>query len=147
MNQDSPDPALGYVLDRVRQSAAELLAGLAHPPKTLSLRAGEVAITIDWPETAQLADLTPAAATGDGDGRRTLTAQSVGVFYRAPEPGTEPFVAEGDRIEPGQQLAIIEAMKLMIPVRAEDGGRIVEVLKKDGEPVEYGEALFAIEAG
>jgi acetyl-CoA carboxylase biotin carboxyl carrier protein len=158
MNHDSSetprpagaDHALGFVLDRVRQSAAELLARLEHPPRTLHLRAGDVAISIDWPEPGTAAP-APVPRTADdaaagGEGRRTVTAQAVGVFYRAPEPGADPFVGEGDLIRPGQQLAIIEAMKLMIPVRSELDGRIVEILKKDGEPVEYGEPLFALAA-
>jgi acetyl-CoA carboxylase biotin carboxyl carrier protein len=66
------------------------------------------------------------------------------MFYRCPEPGADPFVREGDVVTTGQQIAIIEAMKLMLPVEAERAGRIVEVLKGDGEPVEYGEPLFAL---
>ncbi|MGH3624680.1 MAG: acetyl-CoA carboxylase biotin carboxyl carrier protein [Sciscionella sp.] len=140
------------VLDRVRRSAADLLAGLPRPPRTLSIRDGEVAIDIEWPETPPPQEngstshaLAPEpSAALDDPARKTLTAQAVGVFYRAPEPGAVPFVAEGDTVLVGQQVAIIEAMKLMIPVEAELSGRVVEVLKKDGEPVEYGEALFAL---
>ncbi len=166
---------LGSVLDQVRRSAAEMLAMLDHPPRAISVRAGQVAIDIEWPEPGMAA---PAAAMGpaaDGipggrghpagpghaseqgvleqqvipDGspaRRIVTAQVVGVFYRAPEPGAPPFAREGDLVEAGQQIAIIEAMKLMIPVEADASGRVVEVLKADGEPTEYGEPLFALVA-
>ena len=76
--------------------------------------------------------------------RYDVRAPSVGVFYRAPEPGAPPFVGEGDTVRPGQQVAIVEAMKLMLPVEADRAGRVVEVLKRDGEPVEYGEVLFVL---
>ncbi|MGH3427261.1 MAG: acetyl-CoA carboxylase biotin carboxyl carrier protein, partial [Mycobacteriales bacterium] len=72
-----------------------------------------------------------------------LTSPAVGVFYRAPEPGTAPFVSEGDTVVTGQQVGIIQAMKLMIPIEADQAGRVLDVLKSNGEPVEYGEKLFA----
>ncbi|WP_460402934.1 acetyl-CoA carboxylase biotin carboxyl carrier protein, partial [Actinophytocola sediminis] len=76
-----------------------------------------------------------------------LNAATVGTFYRSPAPGAPPFVTEGDEVSPGQQVAIIEAMKLMLPVEAERGGRIAEVLVADGEGVEYGQPLFRLTAG
>ncbi|MGH3770146.1 MAG: acetyl-CoA carboxylase biotin carboxyl carrier protein [Pseudonocardiaceae bacterium] len=145
-----PVPAheLGTVLDQVRHHTTLLLSALPHPPRVLRVRAGDVAIDIEW----DAAETSPAGPThpeqpapaSDGDTRRVLSAQAVGVFYRAPEPGAEPFVREGDMVAPGQQVAIIEAMKLMIPVEADLTGRVLEVLKSDGEPVEYGEPLFAL---
>ncbi|GAA5069189.1 acetyl-CoA carboxylase biotin carboxyl carrier protein [Thermocatellispora tengchongensis] len=72
-----------------------------------------------------------------------IGAPTVGVFYRAPEPGAEPFVAVGDTVAAGQQVGIVEAMKLMIPVQAERAGRVVEVLVEDATQVEYGEPLIA----
>jgi acetyl-CoA carboxylase biotin carboxyl carrier protein len=77
-----------------------------------------------------------------------LCAGTVGTFYRAPEPGAAPFVAEGDTVRAGQQVAIIEAMKLMIPVEAEQAGVVVEFLVADRAPVEYGQPLIRLrEAG
>ena len=77
-----------------------------------------------------------------------LCAGTVGTFYRAPEPGAAPFVAEGDRVESGQQVAVIEAMKLMIPVEADRAGVVVEFLVADRAPVEYGQPLMLVrEAG
>jgi acetyl-CoA carboxylase biotin carboxyl carrier protein len=91
----------------------------------------------------------PARETGQPDDTEAdaayLSAPAVGVFYRAPEPGAEPFVAEGDTVSAGQQVAIVEAMKLMIPVEADQPGRIAKVLKDNGEPVEYGERLFLLD--
>jgi acetyl-CoA carboxylase biotin carboxyl carrier protein len=68
----------------------------------------------------------------------------VGVFYRAPQPGAEPFVSEGDTVRPGQQVAIIEVMKLMVPVEADRAGRVVEILVDDASPVEHGQPLLLL---
>ncbi|MBP2371838.1 acetyl-CoA carboxylase biotin carboxyl carrier protein [Pseudonocardia parietis] len=73
-----------------------------------------------------------------------ITAPTVGVFYRAPEPGAVAFVDTGDLITSGQQVGIVEAMKLMIPVHADRGGRVVEVRCADATAVEFGAPLFAV---
>lgn len=75
-----------------------------------------------------------------------VTAPTVGVFYAAPEPGAPPFVQPGDQVAPGQQIGIVEAMKLMIPVEADATGTVVEVLVASGTPVEFGERLLALAA-
>ncbi|TMR02608.1 acetyl-CoA carboxylase biotin carboxyl carrier protein subunit, partial [Actinomadura soli] len=80
------------------------------------------------------------------DADEHLTSPAVGVFYHAKEPGAEPFVSVGDAVSPGQQIGIVEAMKLMIPVEADRAGTIAAVVKDDGAPVEYGEPLFALAA-
>lgn len=69
----------------------------------------------------------------------------VGTFYRAPSPGTEPFVKEGDFVENGQTLCIIEALKVMNEIESDAPGRIVKILVKDGQPVEFDQPLFEIE--
>jgi len=74
-----------------------------------------------------------------------VTAPMVGTFYRAPAPDAEPYVSEGDVVEVGQPLCIIEAMKLMNEIESEVRGRIVKILVENEEPVEYGEPLFLIE--
>ncbi len=68
----------------------------------------------------------------------------VGTFYTAPNPDSEPFVSVGDMVEKGSVLCIIEAMKLMNEIESEVAGEIVSVLVENGQPVEYGERLFAI---
>lgn len=68
----------------------------------------------------------------------------VGTFYAAPSPGTEPFVTRGARVEPGQVLCIIEAMKLMNEIESDVAGEIVEIFVENGNPVEYGQPLFGI---
>ncbi len=69
----------------------------------------------------------------------------VGTFYEAPSPGLAPFVKVGDRVSTGQVLCIIESMKLMNEIEAEISGVLVSKLVENGQPVEYGEALFAVQ--
>jgi acetyl-CoA carboxylase biotin carboxyl carrier protein len=68
----------------------------------------------------------------------------VGTFYRAPEPGAEPYAEVGDTVKKGQVLCIIEAMKLMNEINAEIDGEVVKVYVENGHAVQYGERLFAI---
>ncbi len=74
-----------------------------------------------------------------------VEAPMVGTFYRAPAPGAEPYVKEGDLIHKGTVLCIIEAMKLMNEIEAEVSGRIVRILPENGQPVEFGQTLFLLE--
>ena len=70
----------------------------------------------------------------------------VGTFYEGPSPGAPAFVRPGDRVQPGKVLCIIESMKLMNEIEAEVAGIVESKLVMNGQPVEYGEALFAIRA-
>jgi acetyl-CoA carboxylase biotin carboxyl carrier protein len=70
----------------------------------------------------------------------------VGTFYEGPSPGSPPFVRVGERVQPGKVLCIIESMKLMNEIEAETSGVIESKLVLNGQPVEYGEALFAVRA-
>jgi acetyl-CoA carboxylase biotin carboxyl carrier protein len=70
----------------------------------------------------------------------------VGTFYECPSPGAPSFVNVGDRVQPGKVLCIIESMKLMNEIEAETSGIVESKLVLNGQPVEYGEALFAIRA-
>ena len=68
----------------------------------------------------------------------------VGTFYRAPNPNADPFVKVGDFVEPGRVLCIVEAMKLMNEIEAEVSGEVANIFVENGEPVEFGQALFGI---
>jgi acetyl-CoA carboxylase biotin carboxyl carrier protein len=68
----------------------------------------------------------------------------VGTFYRSPSPGAKVFVEVGDKVSPGDTLCIIEAMKLLNEIEADQGGTIKEAYVENGQPVEYGEPLFLI---
>jgi len=76
-----------------------------------------------------------------------VLAPIVGTFYAAASPDAADFVRVGDRVKVGQVLCIIEAMKLMNEIEAEVGGTVVEVLVRNEDPVEYGQALFRIAPG
>lgn len=69
----------------------------------------------------------------------------VGTFYSAPEPGAKPYVSPGSRIQKGEVLCIIEAMKIMNELESEISGSVVEVLVEDAHPVEYGQVLFRVD--
>ena len=87
------------------------------------------------------------AAEGAEDSKDTLalTAPLVGTFYRRATPDAEPFVSPGDIVSPGDTLCLIEAMKVMNEINAEEAGRIRRVLADDGEAVEYGQPLFVFD--
>jgi acetyl-CoA carboxylase biotin carboxyl carrier protein len=84
-----------------------------------------------------------SASTGPHPG--AITSPMVGTAYIAPEPGAKPFVQVGEQVKAGQTLLIIEAMKVMNPIKAPRPGTVVEVLIKDSQPVEFGEAMMIIE--
>jgi len=74
-----------------------------------------------------------------------ITAPMVGTFYASPAPGANPFVEIGSEVKPGDVLCIIEAMKMMNQIESDKAGRVVSVLVKNGDPVEFGQTLFIIE--
>lgn len=76
-----------------------------------------------------------------------ISSPMVGTFYRAPAPDETPFVEKGDRIQMGQAVCIIEAMKVMNEIDAEVTGEIVEILLVNGDPVEYGQVLMRVNPG
>jgi acetyl-CoA carboxylase biotin carboxyl carrier protein len=79
------------------------------------------------------------------DLRIPVLAPLVGTFYRAAQPGSKPFVEEGDVVEVGQTVCIVEAMKLMNEVAAGDGGKVAEILVENGDPVEFEQVLMYLE--
>jgi acetyl-CoA carboxylase biotin carboxyl carrier protein len=86
-----------------------------------------------------------ASAAAAGDGALTIEAPMLGTFYRAPEPGAEPFVDVGTRVEPGTVVCLIEVMKMMNSVQAGVEGTIVEVCAENAKIVEHGDPLFRVE--
>ena len=117
--------------------------GAAHPAELVD------AVPMALPASlapAPLAPITagPARPAPIEDGLNVVTSPIVGTFYRAPKPDAEPFVKTGGTVEKGQTLCIIEAMKLMNEIDSEYDGEIVNVYVETGQPVQYGERLFAI---
>jgi acetyl-CoA carboxylase biotin carboxyl carrier protein len=103
-----------------------------------------------FPPPAAAAPAPPApaqavpAAPQEEPGLHHITSPIVGTFYRAPSANAAPFVQPGDFVKPGQTLCIVEAMKLMNEIECDVAGEVVAVLAENGQPVEYGERLFAI---
>lgn len=93
---------------------------------------------------APVAVASAPPAVEDGAELAIVKSPIVGTFYRSAEPGTPPFVSVGDVVKKGQVLCIIEAMKLMNEIDSEYEGEITNVYVENGQPVQYGERIFAI---
>lgn len=95
--------------------------------------------------TAAPAASEPAAPESAVPAGHVIVSPMVGTFYRASSPGGNPFVEVGSRVNVGDTLCIIEAMKMLNEIEADRAGVVRAILKENGQPVEYGEALFMIE--
>jgi acetyl-CoA carboxylase biotin carboxyl carrier protein len=100
------------------------------------------------PAVAAAPGTSAAAALADELEEKLHEVKSpiVGTFYESPSPGAPPFVKIGDQVEVGQVLCIVEAMKLMNEIESDVAGEVVRRIASSGQPVEYGQALFAIRA-
>ena len=118
----------------------------------------DMRVTVRRQEERTVAPVPASAAPGDvleglqpqpplptAPGLRRIEAPMVGTFYRAPEPGADPFVTVGDIVVPGQTVCILEAMKLMNEVKAEEAGILRAIHAENAQPVEYGQLLFELE--
>jgi acetyl-CoA carboxylase biotin carboxyl carrier protein len=113
-------------------------------------------VTIRLRRPAMTADEQPLPATMSassllaeepGPAQHVIAAPMIGTFYSAPTPGAPPFVRVGDRVEVGQTIGIIEAMKIMNEIAADRGGVVETILVDNGQPVEYGSALITMSIG
>jgi len=88
----------------------------------------------------------PAAAPAEDElaGTHIIKSPIVGTYYEAPSPGAPPFVKPGDSVSVGQVLCIVEAMKLMNEIESDYSGTVVKIFVTNGQPVEYGQQLFAV---
>lgn len=96
-------------------------------------------------ETAPVQQSAPTQASASKPTGKTIKAPMVGVFYQAASPEAEPYVTVGKTVKKGDTVCIIEAMKLMNEIQAEEDGTIKEILVKNGDIIEYGQPLFVIE--
>ena len=120
--------------------ASQIAAPVVAAPVTSPVPAAQ-APTAAPPEAAPAAE-TAAGAEISG---HKVNSPMVGTFYRAPSPGASPFVEVGQTVNVGDTLCIIEAMKLLNQIEADKAGTVKAILVDNGEPVEYGQALFVIE--
>ena len=111
----------------------------------LSLKKGSSEVVV---KAAQAEPVVEEAAADEAEEKELIeiTAPMVGTFYSAAEPGAEPFVKVGSRIDADSVICILEAMKLFTEVEADVSGEIVEILVKDGDLVEFGQPLFSVKA-
>jgi acetyl-CoA carboxylase biotin carboxyl carrier protein len=135
-----------------KNGGAPAIAGAAPPPVVSEAaparRSSELkppaapADNVSQPSTA----LPPATPDEPAVDYAVVKSPIVGTFYRSPEPGAPAFVEVGSQVKKGQVLCIIEAMKLMNEIECDHDGEIATVYVEDGQPVQYGERLFAIKA-
>jgi len=120
-------------ISRYSQSApAQIIAAPAMLPAAL-------------PETAAGSIPAEASIVEELSGE-IIKSPMVGTFYRAPSPGSKAFVDVGDRVSEGDTLCIVEAMKILNQIDSEVSGVVKKILVENGQPVEYGQPMFAIEA-
>ena len=123
-----PDPSTGL------SDLAKLVTGAPAVPPSHG------APTVPPSATAE-----PSAPPADPDaGLHILKSPIVGTYYGSPSPGAAAFVSPGDRVEKGQVVCIVEAMKLMNEIESDVSGEVVKLLISNGQPIEYGQELFAI---
>tara|TARA_B100001057_G_scaffold348831_1_gene350214 strand:- start:95 stop:568 length:474 start_codon:yes stop_codon:yes gene_type:complete len=116
------------------------------PSQTVVASAAAAPLVAAVPPQAAPAETTsppPAAASTRSD-LQDITAPMVGTFYRAPAPGEPSFIEVGNRVDVGQPVCILEAMKLMNELESEVSGEVVEILVDNGTPVEFGQVLMRV---
>lgn len=132
---------------RIRKSpvvgAGHVVASSA-PPLAAPLAGSPAGLAEDVASEGPAGESAPQPAADDSDLQDVLSPM-VGTFYRAPAPDAPPYVEVGDRVEKGQTLCILEAMKLMNELEAEVDGVVREIAVQNTEPVEYGQLLFRVE--
>jgi acetyl-CoA carboxylase biotin carboxyl carrier protein len=147
---------LAELLQRTGLTEIELAEGdsrirVARQPQPLIATVGSPAFAPQAAGSGATGTASPVSAAEPAPGAApdrhpgAVHAPMVGTVYLTPEPGAPPFAAVGAEVREGQTLLIIEAMKVMNPIRAPRGGRVTQVLVSNGDPVEYGELLLIIE--
>lgn len=118
----------------------------AGTPGTPGALAGPASLAASGATAAPESSPGPADSATDAaeSTKHVVRATGVGAFYRRPSPMEDEFVKEGDHVEVGDQIAIVEAMKLMIPVKSDASGTVIEFHVADGDPVEYEQPLMTL---
>lgn len=151
MTKLNVDPSLietlAELLDRTGLSEIELAEGdsrvrVVRRETVVQAAAAEASKTPVAQAPAPTPAPTPTAADREREG--VVASPMVGTVYLAPEPGAAPFVAVGATVQEGQTLLIVEAMKVMNPIRAPKAGTVVEIFTRNASPVEFGEPLLVI---
>ncbi len=147
-------PANHALITAVWEEARDLIKRLeGSSVQRFSVEAGDTRIEIERgiapgaPHVAVAASMMAeeSVAAPEEDGRHPIKAPLVGTFYRAPQPGADPFVKVGDVVEAGQTVAIVEAMKLMNQVQSDVKGVVSEIVVEDGQWVEFEQTMILLE--
>ncbi|GGQ81169.1 acetyl-CoA carboxylase biotin carboxyl carrier protein [Couchioplanes azureus] len=163
------------LLEQMRRSVAAMAGDATTPLRRVRLSLGAATVEVEWESRTPVEPVhlpvltapaavaaTPAAAPavpapavavpaaapepGAAPGEHVITSPLVGTFYTTPEPGAAPFVKVGDTVVAGQQIGIVEAMKLMNPVEADRSGTVLRLLAGSGDAVEYEQGLIVVAA-
>lgn len=126
---------------RLKFAGAEPAAAPSAPPDLARLLA---AAQSSAAPSAAASVVHAAPAAQDDAGIHTVKSPIVGTYYGSPSPGAAAFVSSGDRVEKGQVICIVEAMKLMNEIESDVAGEVVKSLVSNGQPVEFGQPLFTI---
>jgi acetyl-CoA carboxylase biotin carboxyl carrier protein len=132
---------------RIKFTGASTGAAPVDPAHLAALLASAGAGTVSAAPIAVPSAVAPASSSAPAapeENLHELKSPIVGTFYESPSPGAPPFVKVGDQVEVGQVLCIVEAMKLMNEIESDVAGEIVKRIVTSGQPVEYGQPLFAI---
>ncbi len=135
---------LAELLDETGLSEIEVGEG-EHRVRVVRAVAVAAAPAANSAPAAADAPATQATADADASHPGAVTSPMVGTVYTAPEPGAPPYVKIGDTVSEGQPLFVIEAMKVMNPIRAPRAGTVTRVLVQNRDPVEYGDVLLILE--
>ena len=139
----------GIAAVEVEQAGTRLrIEGKLAPPQQVIHAAPAAPMTTPAAQAAAPpAGAAPAAPAPEADseaGLHIITSPIVGTFYRSPNPESEPYASVGDHISKGKVLCIVEAMKLMNEIESDIDGTVVRIYPQNGQPIEYGEKLFAV---
>ena len=138
---------LAALLDSTHLSEIEVQDGERRIRVARQMTGAVAAAPVAYAAPAAPTAAAPAEAAVDDVRKHPGLVKSpiVGTAYLTPEPGAAPFVSVGASVKAGDTLLIIEAMKVMNPIKAEKGGTVTQVLIEDGQPVEFGDVLVVIE--
>lgn len=130
----------------IKRGKTQEIVHVAAPQQMVAPAALAPAPVISAPAAAQApAPAAPAAGTVLGEKQEIINSPIVGTFYRAPSPDSAPYVEVGSIVEKGQVFCIVEAMKLMNEIEADFRCKVIEILKENTQPVEFGDPLFLVE--
>lgn len=133
----------GDVKVRIKRAGEHTVVHTHGDPRFFSVPAAPPAMPELGTLPAVAAPVAPPAPAPE-ENLQPVKSPIVGTFYEAPSPGAPPFVKVGDTVEVGQVLCIVEAMKLLNEIESDVAGEIVKKLASNGQPIEYGQELFAI---